>query len=121
MPTASPRPCCHPGCRKYASKRGYCDDHQKDRQAYDDRRGNSAARGYGPEWRRERAIFLRANSLCVRCMKKNLIVPSTVVDHIVPHKGDMVLFWDKTNWQALCKPCHDSKTATEDKGAWGRG
>jgi 5-methylcytosine-specific restriction endonuclease McrA len=22
------------------------------------------------------------------------------------------LFWDKTNWQALCKRCHDQKTAT---------
>jgi len=42
-----------------------------------------------------------------------------VVDHIVPHKGDADLFWQRTNWQPLCKPCHDRKTATED-GGWGR-
>jgi 5-methylcytosine-specific restriction protein A len=23
------------------------------------------------------------------------------------------LFWDTTNWQALCKPHHDQKTAKE--------
>lgn len=118
MPVAAPRPCLHPGCRQYASQRGYCAEHQKDRQQYDDRRGNSAQRGYGAEWRRARAAFLRANSLCAYCMKENKVVSATVVDHIVPHKGDMTLFWDKTNWQPLCKPCHDRKTRTEDMGAW---
>ncbi|WP_143035082.1 HNH endonuclease [Marininema mesophilum] len=28
------------------------------------------------------------------------------------------LFWDKDNWQSLCKRCHDRKTAIED-GRWG--
>jgi 5-methylcytosine-specific restriction protein A len=26
------------------------------------------------------------------------------------------LFWNETNWQPLCKECHDRKTATEDGG-----
>ena len=26
------------------------------------------------------------------------------VDHIVPHKGDQLLFFDQANWQALCPP-----------------
>jgi 5-methylcytosine-specific restriction endonuclease McrA len=30
-----------------------------------------------------------------------------VVDHTIPHKGDQVLFWDRTNWQASCRPHHD--------------
>lgn len=38
---------------------------------------------------------------------------TTVVDHIVPHRGDVVLFWDQTNWQGLCASCHSSKTARE--------
>jgi len=29
------------------------------------------------------------------------------------------MFWDERNWQALCKPCHDAKTARED-GGFGR-
>jgi 5-methylcytosine-specific restriction protein A len=44
------------------------------------------------------------------------VVAATVVDHIVPHKGDKVKFWDSSNWQSLCKRCHDAKTATEDGG-----
>ena len=37
------------------------------------------------------------------------------VDHIIPHRGDQKLFWDRNNWQALCKPCHDRKTGKEDR------
>ncbi|MGN8738508.1 HNH endonuclease signature motif containing protein [Bilifractor sp. HCP3S3_D3] len=40
--------------------------------------------------------------------------PATVVDHIVPHRGDPKLFWDRSNWQALCKRCHDKKTRKYD-------
>ena len=43
------------------------------------------------------------------------LVPATVVDHIKPHRGDAKLFWDETNWQPLCKSCHDHKTMTEDR------
>lgn len=40
---------------------------------------------------------------------------ATVVDHIVPHRGNAVLFWDETNWQSLCKGCHDSAKQSEEK------
>lgn len=69
------------------------------------------------------------------CMNKGIGLPlANVVDHIIPHKlkaaldsGDQVaitkakaLFWDSLgNWQPLCKPHHDRKTAAED-GGWGR-
>lgn len=36
------------------------------------------------------------------------MVAASVVDHKIAHRGDMTLFWDKANWQSLCKPCHDS-------------
>jgi 5-methylcytosine-specific restriction protein A len=45
------------------------------------------------------------------------VVAATVVDHVVPHRGDAALFWDEVNWAALCKRCHDAKTARE--GRWG--
>jgi 5-methylcytosine-specific restriction protein A len=38
------------------------------------------------------------------------------VDHIIPHKGNMNLFWDKRNWQSMCGRCHSKKTAKEDGG-----
>jgi len=43
-------------------------------------------------------------------------MPATVVDHVIPHRGNQDIFWDQSNWQAMSKPCHDSKTALEDGG-----
>jgi hypothetical protein len=61
-------------------------------------------------------VFLARRPLCVACMEWSRVTPARVVDHVVPHRGDTRLFWDESNWQALCKPCHDFKTATEDGG-----
>lgn len=74
---------------------------------YDDR-GSAASRGYGHAWRKAREGFLRSHPLCVMHQRQGKSVPATVVDHITPHRGDMGLFWDKGNWQALCAACHDS-------------
>lgn len=41
---------------------------------------------------------------------------ATVVDHVIPHKGDLGLFWDLTNWQPLCKLCHDSVKQAQESG-----
>lgn len=70
-------------------------------------------------WREGRERFLRYNPLCVRCKADDRVVPAQVVDHIEPHRGDEKLFWDETNWQALCKRCHDRKTALETMAATG--
>jgi len=40
---------------------------------------------------------------------------ATVADHIVPHKGDLKLFWDERNWQGLCAPCHDIHKQSEER------
>lgn len=54
---------------------------------------------------------------CVKCIEDGRpLARATVLDHIVPHKGDYGLFWDKGNWQPLCATCHNRKTATEDGG-----
>ncbi|CAG9184237.1 HNH endonuclease [Cupriavidus respiraculi] len=118
MPSKAPRPCRHPGCPRYAAGgTAYCADHAVKRSTEaEERRGSSAARGYGGKWQRERAEYLKANPICVEHRKAGRIVPATVVDHIVPHKGDQRLFWRRSNWQALCKSCHDRKTAREDGG-----
>ena len=47
-------------------------------------------------------------------MKEGRYTKATDVDHIVPHRGDRDLFWDRNNWQALCHSCHSKKTAAED-------
>lgn len=63
---------------------------------------------YGYKWQQARAGYLRNHPLCTDHLKRGYYVPAEVVDHVEPHRGDMVKFWDKTNWQSLCKLCHDS-------------
>lgn len=84
-----------------------------------DRRPSAHARGYDAKWQAAAKAFLREHPLCVRHLVRELLVAATVVDHIRPHRGDYDLFWDRTNWQSLCKRCHDQKTARED-GGFGR-
>ncbi len=99
---------------------GRCDSHKfVERRQADAKRGSASARGYGSKWQRAREAYLQDNPLCVRCARFDLVVAATVVDHIKAHKGDLGLFWSRSNWQPLCKPCHDVKTATED-GGFGR-
>jgi 5-methylcytosine-specific restriction enzyme A len=87
------------------------------KRALNRQRPSATRRGYGPRWRRARAAFLAQHPLCATCKTRGCVVPATVVDHIVPHRGDPALFWDEANWAALCKRCHDAKTARE--GRWG--
>lgn len=75
----------------------------------------SHLQSYGRQWRQERAKFLQQHPLCVYCQKNGKLSFANVVDHIIPHKGDDRLFWDKSNWQPLCKHCHDSTKAKEEK------
>lgn len=99
---------------------GRCEQHRRQaRRESDQQRGSAHERGYSAAWRRAREGFLRKHPLCVMCQARGDLVPATIVDHKVPHKGDKALFWDRSNWQGLCKPDHDRKTATED-GGWGR-
>ena len=73
-------------------------------------------RGYIYRWQKTRVIYLANHPLCVYCERAGRLTPATVVDHIIPHRGDMALFWDEDNWQALCKKCHDSAKAREEHG-----
>ena len=82
-------------------------------------RPSAAKRGYGYRWQKASKGFLKKNPLCVECKEQGSTTQAEVVDHIVPHKGDMKLFWDRDNWQSMCVPCHNSKTARED-GGFGR-
>lgn len=125
MPFAAPKPCGHIGCRAMAvPTTGRCAKHQGEIKQRDRDRGSAAKRGYGHKWRQARDEFLSAHPLCVDCQRRDVLTASSEVDHIVPHKGDLSLFWRRSNWQALCKPCHSRKTASEDGGfgnARGRG
>lgn len=88
---------------------------ERDRKrVLDQHRPSAHARGYDARWRRYRLTYLSEHPLCVHCFERGDVVPATDVDHKQPHGGDYDLFWDPDNHQALCKPCHSRKTATED-------
>jgi 5-methylcytosine-specific restriction endonuclease McrA len=73
---------------------------------------------YNYRWQQARLRFLRENPLCAMCLKRcpPIIEASSVVDHVIPHRGDPELFWDESNWQALSKRCHDSRKASIERG-----
>jgi 5-methylcytosine-specific restriction endonuclease McrA len=75
---------------------------------------SSSSRGYDGRWRAAREAFLSKHPLCAYCAKDGILNRADVVDHIIPHKGDMRLFWDSENWQPLCKRCHDSVKKKEE-------
>ena len=91
-----------------------------------DGRTSSTARGYDYRWQQARAEYLRLHPFCVMCLAelgvehdqppeavilacadRGAPAPmAALVDHIVPHRGDRSLFWDRTNWQGLCQTHH---------------
>ncbi|WP_112310348.1 HNH endonuclease signature motif containing protein [Pseudogemmobacter bohemicus] len=111
MPWAAPRHCAagHPS---FTGRR--CPVCAAAAQArVDAARPTARKRGYDSKWEKARLGFLGSHPTC------SCGAVATVVDHIVPHKGDKKLFWDRSNWQPLCASCHNRKTATED-GGFGR-
>lgn len=115
----------------------YCDEHQKVIQRRAEvTRTSSSARGYDYKWQQASKGYLAKHPLCEcdDCKAGELrLAPSQVLDHKIPHKLDEALqsgnaeliararelFWDRENWMAMNKICHDKKTATQD-GGFGR-
>ena len=112
MPRMPDHPCAHPGCPRLVPRgRKYCDVHST---LHPEETRSAAARGYGRRWQKASKAFLHRHPLCVECQRNGRYIAATVVDHIQPHRGDTKLFWDESNWQPLCKACHDRKTGLED-------
>jgi len=119
----APKPCLHPACGVLTNK-PYCIEHMREpvQRPKDDARPSADKRGYGNAWRKARLGYLKSHPLCVHHQERGFTVASNEVDHIIDHKGDQALFWDKENWQALCKSCHSKKTAkTMDRNRQGVG
>lgn len=112
MPSRPNTPCKHPGCPELVpAGTKYCDKHKA---MHSEEVRPAAGRGYGSAWRKASKQFLERHPLCVKCREEGKFVKATVVDHIQAHRGDPELFWDRGNWQPLCKKHHDQKTGSED-------
>lgn len=69
------------------------------------------------EWIEGRKTFLEEHPLCEWHLKRQpqRYVPATIVHHSTPHKGNEIIFFDRTKWVALCKRCHDSDAQRQEK------
>lgn len=76
------------------------------------KKGSRHERGYGNDWDKLRKVVLRRDkNLCQSCYKLGRLSEASAVDHIKPKaKGGTD---DLSNLQAICKPCHNRKTATD--------
>lgn len=112
------QPCATPGCPTLVPS-GHCVSHARRRDA---RRGSARARGYTSAWDEASLRFRAVYPLCgmrpdgrapvmSKCHDLGLVTAATQTDHVVPHRGDETLFWDRDNWQSLCGDCHRRKTA----------
>ncbi len=86
------------------------------RTRYDRDRGSASARGYDRDWERLRDAHLTANPLCVVCEAAGRLTAASVVDHIQSIRDRPDLRLDPANLRSMCKPHHDSRTATEQRG-----
>jgi 5-methylcytosine-specific restriction protein A len=118
MPRRPPHPCNRLGCPLLVHTR-FCDAHNTEsRKHADQHRGSSSSRLYTAAWYRASRAYLRNNPLCRcdDCVRDGRLTAADTVDHIVPHRGDLALFWDQTNWQSMARAHHSRKTARHDGG-----
>lgn len=118
MASLTKQACSTPGCANVVDN-GLCIACKADRTPtrY---LASASERGYGRRWQKASKAYLRANPFAVDLYNchNGRIYPAEVVDHRIPHRGDMTLFWDVNNWQGLTRSDHARKTALED-GAFG--
>lgn len=60
-------------------------------------------------WRKLSREFLQKYPYCCVCGQ-----PAKIADHIQPHRGNELLFWDELNLQPLCWKHHSAKTLKEN-------
>lgn len=71
-------------------------------------RKRSADEYHTARWTRESKAYRQENPLCRKCDSVGLVRATEVTDHIIPPEvhGD---FWDRSNWQPLCRRCNIEK------------
>lgn len=113
MALAPLHPCPGSPTCPHRVRQGLCPVHalQKERTRY-----NRDVRKwyYTQRWKllRQR-VLLEQSHTCAEagCGHVNL---SLDVDHVVPHRGNPALFWDRANLRGLCHACHARKTGRGD-------
>ncbi len=89
-------------------------------RSHDQRRGSARDRGYSSKWDAAAKAFLEHHPLCLYCRMgawgdPPRATPATLVDHLIPHRGDMVIFWNRRDWVSSCAPCHNGPKASAER------
>ena len=71
------------------------------------KRSSARGRGYTAKWDKASKAFLRANPYCRGCLALGRAEPARLTDHVIPHRGDTHLFWQRELWQPSCRWHHD--------------
>jgi 5-methylcytosine-specific restriction enzyme A len=111
MPQRAPWLC---GCGYTIAAGSPCPCQRERKAQADRRRGTARERGYDSRWERESKAFLALpqNSRCAcGCGRR-----ADMVDHKRAHKGDMGLFWDRSNWTPKNRRCNSRKAASSEGG-----
>lgn len=112
------QPCLEVGCPNYATSRGRCDEHRKERERErsrqrraDPERGKRVKLYHSKRWQVLRRAVLARDPICKVCGERL----SQEVDHVVPlsQGGDE---WSLDNTQGICSPCHALKSGRESAG-----
>jgi 5-methylcytosine-specific restriction enzyme A len=125
VPSKALRGCYKPGCGQLTSN-GYCEQH-KTQPAEQAKRNDIARRQTDPFrklyfttlWQNTSRQVRARDVICCICN----FAFSEVADHIIPARiyvpqcgGDIQAFYDQSNIQGICKPCHRVKTNKETAG-----
>jgi 5-methylcytosine-specific restriction protein A len=111
MPIRAPWIC---GCGHKIAGGASCPCQRRRKVAVEKSRPSARQRGYDTRWERASAEFLARpeNKRCACGCGQ----PATMVDHKIAHKGDMRLFWDRSNWQPMSRRCNSRKAASREGG-----
>jgi 5-methylcytosine-specific restriction protein A len=117
-----PTVCAEPGCRR-TNQRGsrWCDKHQTDNTFLRQQRAADQQRRRDLPWKAwyDLALWRGPNGLRITVLARDPVCkvcnrnPSTIADHIRPHRGNFDLFCSLDNLQGICEACHNEKSARE--------
>jgi 5-methylcytosine-specific restriction endonuclease McrA len=85
----------------------------------DGRRGSARVRGYTTPWDKAAAGHRAKHPLCVYCAMgawgdAPRDTAADLIDHLIPHRGDQAIFWNRRDWVSSCTDCHNGpKQRTE--------
>jgi 5-methylcytosine-specific restriction protein A len=94
-------------CRK---TNGRCDRCDRGKRARDTRK-SAAERGYDWTWQKFRKVYLSEHPLCSDCETEGRVGAATDIHHKQKLRDRPELKYEEENLMALCKACHDKRTA----------